>query len=44
MPDLSPSHLTADVIAPHDVHVYFIHKPFSMQELAAKLREVLDSW
>jgi len=37
---------TADVIAPHGVleeGVYFIQKPFSLQLLAAKVREVLDS-
>jgi FixJ family two-component response regulator len=37
---------TADVIAPHGVleeGVHFIQKPFSMQVLAAKVREVLDS-
>lgn len=36
---------TADVIAQHGVlddGVYFIQKPFSMKELVAKIREVLD--
>ena len=36
---------TANVIAHHgvlDKGVHFIHKPFSKQDLAAKLREVLD--
>ncbi|MEI7637131.1 MAG: PAS domain S-box protein [Syntrophus sp. (in: bacteria)] len=36
---------TADVIAHHgvlDEGVYFIRKPFSIKELAAKVREVLD--
>ncbi len=36
---------TADVIAPHGVlgpGVYFIQKPYSMNTLAIKLREVLD--
>jgi len=36
---------TSDVIADHgvlDEGVHFIHKPFSMQELGCKLREVLD--
>jgi len=37
---------TADVIAHHgvlDEGVHFIQKPFSMNVLAAKLREVLDN-
>ncbi|MBT0663682.1 PAS domain-containing protein [Geobacter pelophilus] len=37
---------TADVIAHHgvlDEHVYFISKPFSLSDLAAKVREALDS-
>jgi CheY-like chemotaxis protein len=37
---------TADVIARHDLlgeGVHFIQKPFTLQELAAKVREVLDS-
>jgi len=37
---------TADVIAPHGVledGVHFIQKPFSLQALAAKVREVMDS-
>jgi len=37
---------TANVIAPHGVleeGVYFIQKPFTLQLLAAKVREVLDS-
>jgi CheY-like chemotaxis protein len=37
---------TGDIIAPHGVlgeGVNFIQKPFSMQALAAKVREVLDS-
>jgi len=37
---------TADVIAHHgvlDEGIHFIQKPFSMQALAAKVREVLDS-
>lgn len=36
---------TADIIAPHGVlddGVHFIQKPFSMEDLAAKVREVLD--
>lgn len=36
---------TADIIAHHgvlDEGVHFIHKPFSMKDLGAKLREVLD--
>ena len=36
---------TADVIAHHgvlDEGVYFIQKPFSMKDLAAKVREALD--
>jgi two-component system cell cycle sensor histidine kinase/response regulator CckA len=36
---------TADVIAPHgvlDKGVHFLPKPFSLHELAAKVREVLD--
>ncbi len=36
---------TADVIADQgvlDAHVDFIHKPFSIKDLAAKIREVLD--
>jgi len=36
---------TADVIAHHgvlDEGVYFIQKPFSIKELAAKVREALD--
>jgi two-component system cell cycle sensor histidine kinase/response regulator CckA len=35
----------ADVIAQHgvlDEGVHFLHKPFSLHKLAAKLREVLD--
>ncbi len=37
---------TANVIAHHgvlDKGVFFIQKPFSMQDLASKLRDVLDS-
>jgi two-component system, cell cycle sensor histidine kinase and response regulator CckA len=37
---------TADVIAPHGVlkpDVHFIQKPFSLRDLAAKIREVLDN-
>jgi len=37
---------TADVIADHgvlDEHVYFIQKPFSHNELATKIREVLEN-
>jgi len=36
---------TADIIAHHgvlDEGVHFIQKPFSMKELGAKLREVLE--
>jgi DNA-binding response OmpR family regulator len=35
----------ADVIAHHGVlvkGVHFLHKPFSLHDLAAKVREVLD--
>jgi two-component system, cell cycle sensor histidine kinase and response regulator CckA len=38
---------TADVIAHHGVlddGVHFLQKPFSLETLAAKLREVLDTW
>jgi two-component system cell cycle sensor histidine kinase/response regulator CckA len=37
---------TGDTIAHHgvvDEGTHFIHKPFSKQSLAAKIREVLDS-
>jgi len=37
---------TSDVIAQHDVldeGVHFLQKPFSIQSLAAKVREVLDT-
>jgi hypothetical protein len=37
---------TADVIATHGVleeGVHFIQKPFSLPNMAAKVREVLDS-
>jgi hypothetical protein len=37
---------TANVIAHHgvlDKGVHFIHKPFKKQDLATKLREVLDN-
>jgi two-component system cell cycle sensor histidine kinase/response regulator CckA len=40
------SGFTSDVIAHHGVleeEIHFIQKPFSMQDLAAKVREVLDS-
>ena len=43
---LFTSGYTADVIAHHgvlDEGVHFIQKPFSMQDLAVKVREVLDS-
>jgi hypothetical protein len=36
---------TADVISHHgvlDEGVYFIHKPFSLPDLAVKVRKVLD--
>ena len=37
---------TADVIARNgilDDHLHFLHKPFSLEELAAKVRETLES-
>lgn len=46
MKRLFMSGYTADVIALHGVleeGVHFIQKPFSMDSLAAKLREVLDT-
>ena len=45
MKTLFMSGYTADVIAHRgvlDADVHFIHKPFSKQELAAKVREALD--
>jgi DNA-binding response OmpR family regulator len=38
--------MSADVIAHHGVleeGVHFVQKPFSMKDLAARVREVLDS-